>query len=219
MRTVTNSAEDDVNASAARTRRRRRWVLIVGGGLAVVVAMAAFVLLYFEPQKLFIDDHVNEPFPVAAPATSTAPAARAPTTVQSAPAASPTPDSPTASSSPPPATSPAGPVPERGGSFVSREHGTSGTATIYRLDDGRRVLRIEDLHTSNGPALFVYLSANPASGPEGAFDDSYVDLGGLKGNIGDQNYDVPAGVDLSNYASVVIWCDRFDAAFGAADLA
>ena len=223
MRTATSSADDDVNASAARTRRRRRGLLFVGGGLAVMVATAAFVLLYFEPQKLFIDDHVNEPFPVAAPATSTvpapAPAAPAPTTVQSAPAASPTPDSPTAASSLPPTASPAGPVAERNGSFVSREHGTSGTATIYRLDDGRRVLRIEDLHTSNGPALFVYLSANPAAGPEGAFDDTYVDLGGLTGNIGDQNYEVPAGVDLSNYASVVIWCDRFDAAFGAADLA
>ena len=85
-------------------------------------------------------------------------------------------------------------MPERTGSFVYRDHGTSGMATIYRFDDGRRVLRIEDLDTSNGPALFVYLSANPAAGPEGAFDDTYVNLGSLKGNVGDQNYEVPAGV-------------------------
>ncbi len=217
MRTTTSSAEDDVDASAGRTRGRRRRRLIVGGGLAVVAATAAFVLLYFQPQKLFIDDHVNEPFPVAAPPTSTAasPAPAAPTTVQPS---SPAPDSPTTAPSLPPTTSPAGPVPERTGSFVSREHGTSGMATIYRFDDGRRVLRIEDLDTSNGPALFVYLSANPAAGPEGAFDDTYVDLGSLKGNVGDQNYEVPAGVDVANYTSVVIWCDRFDAAFGAADL-
>jgi hypothetical protein len=211
MRTA-SSANEHVEESAASPRRRRRWPLIAGVVVAIVVAMAAFVLVYFEPQKLFIDDHVNEPFPVAAPATSTATsAAAAATTVRSAPAA-------TAAPLLPLTTLPAGPVPERTGSFVSREHGTSGTATIYRFDDGRRVLRIEDLHTSNGPALFVYLSANAAAGPEGAFDDSYVDLGGLKGNIGDQNYEIPSEVALADYTSVVIWCDRFDAAFGAADL-
>jgi hypothetical protein len=89
---------------------------------------------------------------------------------------------------------------------------------VYRLGDGRRVLRLEDLHTSNGPALFVYLSANPAHGPNGAFDDTYIDLGRLKGNIGSQNYEIPPDVDPGQYPSVVIWCDRFDAAFGAADL-
>ena len=113
---------------------------------------------------------------------------------------------------------PVGPTAVRAGRFVPREHSTSGTATIYRLDDGRQIVRIDDLHTSNGPALFVYLSANTATGPESAFDDAYVDLGGLEGNIGDQNYAIPAGVDVANYRSVVIWCDRFDAAFGAADL-
>ena len=157
-----------------RPRRRRRVVL---GGLAVLAVIAAFVLVYFQPQKLFIDDHVNETIPAA------------------------------------------GRVAERTGRFVSREHGTEGTATIYRLDDGRRILRIEDLHTSNGPALVVYLSANPADGREGAFDDTYVDLGGLKGNIGDQNYEIPADVNVEDYMSVVIWCERFSAAFGAADLA
>jgi hypothetical protein len=191
-------------------RRRRR--LIVGGGLAIVVAAAAFVFLYFEPQKLFIDDHVNEPFPVAAAAPTTAQPA------STASSAAPATGSPTTVPTVPPTTAPAGPVPERAGNFVSREHGTSGTATIYRFDDGRRVLRIEDLDTSNGPALFVYLSANPAAGPEGAFDDTYVDLGGLKGNLGDQNYEIPPEVNLDDYTSVVIWCDRFDAAFGAADL-
>ena len=55
-------------------------------------------------------------------------------------------------------------------------------------------------------------------GPESAFDDACVDLGGLKGNIGDQNYAIPAGVDVGNYTSVVIWWDRFGAAFGAAEL-
>ncbi len=147
------------------------------GGLAVLAVIVAFVLVYFQPQKLFIDDHVNETIPVASR------------------------------------------VAERAGRFVSREHQTEGTATIYRFDDGRRILRIENLHTSNGPALVVYLSTNPAKGREAAFDDTYVDLGDLKGNIGDQNYEIPADVIVADYMSVVIWCERFSAAFGAADLA
>ncbi|MEP6660720.1 MAG: DM13 domain-containing protein [Acidimicrobiales bacterium] len=161
-------------STPTRSRGRRRIVL---AGLAVVAVVVTFVLVYFQPQKLFIDDHVNETIPVA------------------------------------------GRVAERMGRFVSRDHGTEGTATIYRLDDGRRILRIEDLHTSNGPALVVYLSANPADGREGAFDDTYVDVGGLKGNIGDQNYEIPDDVKVEDYMSVVIWCERFSAAFGAADLA
>jgi hypothetical protein len=64
----------------------------------------------------------------------------------------------------------------------------------------------------------VYLTTNPASGREDAFDDDAVDLGRLKGNVGNQNYEIPPGVDLERYTTVVIWCDRFDAAFGAADL-
>ena len=171
-----------METSATRSsHHKRRW--LIGGAIAaaVVVALVAFVLVYFQPQKLFIDEHVDEALPAAQEGAEA-------------------------------------PVAERSGMFVSREHTTSGTATIYRGPDGRRFLRLDDLHTSNGPVLVVYLSSNPAHGPEGAFDDDYVDLGGLKGNIGDQNYELPAGVDLGRYPSVVIWCDRFDAAFGAADL-
>jgi hypothetical protein len=65
--------------------------------------------------------------------------------------------------------------------------------------------------------LRVYLSNNAAAGPERAFDDQYVDLGELQGSLGDQNHLVPADVDPISYASVVIWCDRLDSAFGAAD--
>ena len=79
-------------------------------------------------------------------------------------------------------------------------------------------MRLEGLDTSNGPDLYVYLTANPADGEEAAFDDDYLDLGRLKGNQGDQNYDVPADLDLTHHSTVVIWCDRFDSAFGAADL-
>ncbi|MCB1018203.1 MAG: DM13 domain-containing protein, partial [Acidimicrobiales bacterium] len=73
--------------------------------------------------------------------------------------------------------------------------------------------------TDNGPDLNVYLSTAPADADEGAFDDDFVDLGDLQGNIGDQNYEVPADVDLDRYQTVVIWCVRFGVAFGAATLA
>ena len=65
---------------------------------------------------------------------------------------------------------------------------------------------------------FVYLSPNPVNGDEGAFDADFVNLGRLKGNQGDQNYELDSDVDLERYSTVVIWCDRFDSAFGAAGL-
>jgi hypothetical protein len=115
-------------------------------------------------------------------------------------------------------TAPAEPLELSRGEFVSRDHGTSGVVRVLELADGRRIVRLEGLDTDNGPDLYVYLTSNPATGDEGAFDDDYVDLGRLKGNLGDQNYDLPAGTDLGRFATVVIWCDRFDSAFGAADL-
>jgi hypothetical protein len=80
------------------------------------------------------------------------------------------------------------------------------------------IVRFEGFSTSNGPHLVVWLSKNPALGPDDAFDDDYVSLGPLKGNIGDQNYAVPVEGDSTAYTSVVVWCDRFDVPFGAADL-
>lgn len=110
-------------------------------------------------------------------------------------------------------------APSATGGFVSRSHGTSGTATVLAAGD-QRVLRFEGLNTDNGPDLRVYLVAGvTATSPEGQLDDDFVDLGRLKGNIGDQNYDIPAGTDLAKYKTVVIWCKRFSTAFGAADLA
>jgi hypothetical protein len=84
------------------------------------------------------------------------------------------------------------------------------------------VLRIENLDTSNGPDLKVWLTDAPViEGEDGwrVFDDgAYVDLGALKGNQGSQNYTIPADVDLSDLTSVAIWCDRFSVSFGAAEL-
>lgn len=112
-----------------------------------------------------------------------------------------------------------GPAVLRTGSFVSRDHPTSGTAEVIELGDGALLLRLEDFATDNGPSLQVYLSTAPVDAGHGAFDDDFVHLGALKGNIGNQNYDIPAGTDLDNYTTVVIWCDPFNVAFGAAALA
>ena len=159
---------------------------------AVLVVLGAFTLIWFQPQKLFYDNTVDEALP-----------------------------SVSATAEPPEGTAtpaPSGPVELASGTFISREHETTGTARIYRLPDGQQILRFEGFETSNGPALFVYLSQNPADGDDGSFDDDYIDLGALKGNIGDQNYVIPPEIDPLGYTSVVVWCDRFDVSFGAADI-
>lgn len=102
-------------------------------------------------------------------------------------------------------------------SFVSIEHDTNGELLLVTAGD-QRLVRLDGLSTTNGPDLHVYLSANPFDGDDGAFDDEFIDLGELRGNLGDQNYPLDPTVDLTQYRSVVIWCDRFDAAFGAAPL-
>ena len=102
---------------------------------------------------------------------------------------------------------------------MSLDHGTRGVARVLELADGSRVVRLEALDTSNGPDLYLYVTSTPAAGEESTFDDEFVNLGRLKGNQGDQNYELPPDTDLTRFATVLIWCDRFDSAFGAADLA
>lgn len=91
-------------------------------------------------------------------------------------------------------------------------HNAEGTARVLHLDDGSTVLRLEDFQVTNGPDLFVYLSADKNA-------SDYVDLGMLKANSGNQNYELPDGVDLSKYDNVVIWCKSFSVYFGGAPLA
>ncbi|MFD9219113.1 DM13 domain-containing protein [Streptomyces sp. NPDC060064] len=126
---------------------------------------------------------------------------------------------PTASGTPAPAT----PRTLASGELISHEHRTRGSVKVLQLADGTRTLRLENLDTSNGPDLRVWITdAAVKDGTAGwrVFDDGkYVSLGKLKGNKGDQNYALPAGLDLKQYTSVSIWCDRFDVSFGAAALA
>ena len=156
--------------------------------LTVLVVLAAITLIWFQPQKLFYDQRVDEALPTATePADDT--------------------------------DAPAEPVELATGTFVSREHETTGTVRVLRLPDERVIVRFEGFETSNGPVLVVWLSQNTAEGDDDAFDDHYFSLGPLKGNVGDQNYVVPPEVDPTGWTSLVVWCDRFNVSFGAADLA
>jgi hypothetical protein len=118
------------------------------------------------------------------------------------------------------ATMPAEPVVVTMGAFHKGSHETKGTATIFEYPDGRRVLRLTDFETSNGPDVQLYLvKATDAMDNESVTKAGFVHLGALKGNIGDQNYDVPSDVDLSTHRAVTVWCRRFGVNFGTAPLA
>ena len=99
-------------------------------------------------------------------------------------------------------------------------HETRGTAAIYELPDGKRVLRLTGFETSNGPDVRVFLgAAGDANDNDTVTNAGYVELGSLKGNIGDQNYEIPSDIKLADYHSVTIWCKRFGVNFGTAPLA
>ena len=168
-------------------------------GVAAVGAIA-FGIYWFGPQYLFIDRAVDEGLPTG-PVASGGPVAEGGGTSA-------------ATDATPEAT--AEPVVLAAGEFRSLAHDASGRALILELLDGSLILRFEDLNVSNGPDLKVYLSAAPSSSGGSAFDDDFVELGALKGNIGNQNYAIPAGVDLSRYRSAVVWCKRFSVGFAVA---
>ncbi|MGW0469487.1 DM13 domain-containing protein [Streptomyces sp. NPDC003027] len=175
---------------------------LTAGVSVVVLAVIAFGLVWFKPWALWVDETVREELPSAV--------------ATEAPASAPPGGTPT------PSAAPSGPRTLAEGRLISHEHATSGSVRLVRLEDGTTTLRIEGLDTSNGPDLRVWLTDAPVKSGEAGwhvFDDGeYVSLGKLKGNKGDQNYALPAGVDWSAYTSVSIWCDRFDVSFGAAEL-
>lgn len=178
-----------------RSHRRPRTIIVAV--VAAVLAGAAGVA-WFQPQKLLINQRVDEALPVAATPTS-----GALDTSLSRPGTRPSGLEPTILST---------------SLFRSLGHATSGQAVALELADGRRFLRLVDLRTSNGPDLFVYLSRAALDAPRDTFDDDYVSLGRLRANQGNQNYAIPLSVALDRYQSVVIWCRRFTYAFGAAAL-
>ena len=156
---------------------RNRSILVLIGVSVLVGAWWAF-----RPEKLFINQKVNEAAPMA---------------LSSEPEALYT------------------------GKLEGKSHQTSGRATVYKSTDGKEYLRLSDFTTSNGPDVHVLLvrAEDLALGGEivkGELDG--VELGALKGNQGDQNYDLPASVDLNKYQAVAIYCERFHAIFGVARL-
>lgn len=190
---------------------RRR--LTIAAAITVVGVVAALAL--FQPWRLLTRSVVDEALPGATPAAASGgPAADTMThtmahTMGTDPA---TPHTPL--------TTPGAPRVLGAGSFVDGEHATSGTARLLELADGSQVLRLEGFSTSDGPDVVVWLTDQPAgSTDQHRYDDGrVVRLGQLKGTDGNQNYVIPPGTDLSGLASVVIWCDRFDVAFGSAPI-
>jgi hypothetical protein len=105
------------------------------------------------------------------------------------------------------------------GQFHSGAHETKGTATVFQLADGKKTLRLTDFQTSNSPDVRIYLiAAEDAKDNDTVTRAGFLELGSLKGNIGDQNYDLPDNTDLNKYRAVTIWCKRFSVNFGTAPL-
>ena len=155
----------------------RTWILMAAGLPVLIAAWWAF-----RPEKLWINQRVDEPAPFALHTE---------------------------------------PRPLFTGRLDGKAHPTSGRATIYEASDGNRYLRLTDFMTSNGPDLHVVLAwGNDKNlGQEivkGGLD--HIELGPLKGNQGDQSYDLPASIGLQKYNAVVIYCERFHAIFGVARL-
>ncbi len=187
---------------------------ILIGGAAIFAAVIGFLAFgVFGVHTLFIDEEVAEenPFAVSAEATPTTESAdvgaeEAPVEGQVAPVEA---EAPAEEAEPAEASTPEV-ITITTGSFIDGDHPTSGTGLTI-TDGSQTFLRFEGFETDNGPDLNVYLrnSNDP---------DDYLDLGDLKGNIGDQNYELPAGIDLDRYDFIDIWCVRFGVSFGSAQL-
>lgn len=173
--------------------RRHPW--LSGAAGAVAVGGIAFVLIWFQPQALLFDTVVDEEFPVAEAVDD---ADTDPTDAESAADDEPSDDGdePTAEEDGDveerETVEDAGPVALMAGEFASRNRYTvTGTATVYALEDGSRTLRLEDFESTNGPDLYVYLTAADHADTDDDLDADVVDLGRLRGNIGNQNYEIP----------------------------
>ena len=198
--------------------RRYRWPII---GVGAVVLIVGFLL--FRPDKLFVDDVVEESLadafatPAAGDQSTPAPTTTTTAAPQTTAASGATEEPPSTTTTTTAAPVPSGPVAVTTGGFYGIDHSAEGTATVYE-QDGRYVLRFEDdTDIQNGPDLFVWVL--PADDYEGGDPAEYIDLGKIKGNVGGQNYELPADFDPTEYRSVLIWCLRFGVPFAAAPLA
>ena len=192
----------------------------------VILAIIGLAIGWYLVSPLFINVAVSEAPPAGAaivPATATTP----PTSAVTLPAAA-TAAMQQAMSEPPKQMSDAMPTAASAGSaqmiasgaFYNVVHEGKGKATIFKLaTDARYVLRLEDFQVLNGPDLHVWLvPVDPVPNSVGTEIAGYIDLGKLKGNVGNQNYDLPANLDVKAIKSVVIWCQPFRVPFIAASL-
>jgi hypothetical protein len=102
---------------------------------------------------------------------------------------------------------------------VDAIHKGEGQAVLTRLSDGRYSLRFEAFRVTNGPDLYVYLSGHPAPRSSAHLHQiADLEVATLKGNVGDQAYDLPAGFDPTRFKSVVVYCKRFTTVFSTAEL-
>ena len=176
-----------------RRLARSRLFWVVGALLAAVLVYLAVGV--FGVQTLFYDTEVNEDFA----ATSSASKGQDP--FQAA------------------ESTPRDPVVVSSGRFHAVAHPGTGDAIVYRLGDGSYVLRLENLDIFNGPALYVYaVAAKDASDGETVLDAGFLNLGPLKGNKGNQTYELPAEFDPNKHRSISIWCQRFSVNFATAPL-
>jgi hypothetical protein len=187
-------------------------------GLALILAVGGF--LAFRPDKLLVDDTVNESlsdaFAAASPATTATTTAAEPTgatTVTTVPSVESTLAPEVAADEPQPPVEPTAVV---AGEFYGIDHSAEGSATIYE-QDGRYILRFEDdTDIQNGPDLYVWVL--PSDDYDGGSPTEYLDLGKLKGNVGGQNYELPEDFDPDVHGSILIWCLRFGVPFAAVPL-
>jgi len=206
---------------------------IVAGVAAVGLAGLVFLVVWFQPQTAFIDDVVNDTIPVVASEQQASSDDGSQTADDETEPESETPQADPAEPDEPEQAEPAEVVTEAAegevppsfpltlgeGAFIDLAHTGTGAVTIIELEDGTRILRFEDLDVLNGPDLRVILSPSALVEDDGAYDDgAFVDLGPLKGNKGNQNYEIPAEIDLDDFATVAIWCRRFNVSFNAAPI-
>jgi hypothetical protein len=90
-------------------------------------------------------------------------------------------------------------------------HKVDGEAKVLPVDSGAQILRLENFKATNGPDLYVYLSKDKSA-------SDFINVGRLKGNVGNKNYEIPEGTDLSKYNTVLIWCRAFSFLFGSAQM-
>ena len=189
--------------------------------VAVVVLIPVLALAWYLGSPLFITKEVQEEFPFAANAVVPKDMTRGEVEKTMATLAKMGGDQVMEKMPDEMEKAAAAPVLLKTGTFegADRFHKGSGVAKLFRAPDGTHLLRVEDFSVTNGPDLRVILS--PVANPQGAGDvtaPGYVELGKLKGNVGNQNYPIPPGVDVAAQGSVVIYCKPFRVVFSVATL-